>query len=92
MTPIAKKAKKTFSATVIKPSAIGDEGTPTGVHLDNFFSVMNMIGRKYMFAPCREFWPASSVNARIPPVVLRDANGQPLVDSDGKVIRLAANK
>jgi hypothetical protein len=39
---MAKKAKKTFSATVIKPSAIGDEGTPTGVHLDNFFSVMNM--------------------------------------------------
>ena len=89
---MAKKAKKTFSATVIKPSTIGDEGTPTGVHLDNFFSVMNMTGRKYMFAPCREFWPASSVNARIPPVVLRDANGQPLVDSDGKVIKLAANK
>jgi hypothetical protein len=92
VTPMAKKAKKTFSATVIKPSTIGDEGTPTGVHLDNFFSVMNMTGRKYMFAPCREFWPASSVNARIPPVVLRDANGQPLVDSDGKVIKLAANK
>jgi len=89
---MANKAKKTFSATVIKPSTIGDEGTPTGVHLDNFFSVMNMTGRKYMFAPCREFWPASSVNARIPPVVLRDANGQPLVDSGGKVIKLAANK
>lgn len=34
---MAKKAKKTFSATVIKLSTIGDEGTPTGVHLDNFF-------------------------------------------------------
>jgi hypothetical protein len=25
---MAKKAKKTFSATVIKPSTIGDEGSP----------------------------------------------------------------
>jgi len=88
-----KKAKRTgFSATVIKPTATSDEGTPTGVNLDNFFSVMSKIGAKYMFAPCREFWPANSVNARIPPVVLRDANGQPLVDSNGKIIKLPANK
>jgi hypothetical protein len=84
--------KKGFTATVVKPTATSDEGTPTGVNLDNFFSLMNKTGAKYIFAPCRDFWPASSVNARIPPVVLLDANGQPLVDSDGKIVKLSANK
>ncbi len=37
-----------------------------GVSLDDFFAYMPMHG--YIFAPTREMWPASSVNARIPPI------------------------
>ena len=68
---MAKKTKKTatkgtFTATVVKPTASTDEGAPSGVNLDNFFSLMNKTGSRYIYAPCRDFWPATTVNARIP--------------------------
>jgi hypothetical protein len=37
------------------------------VALEDFFAYMPM--HSYIFAPSRELWPASSINARIPPVV-----------------------
>lgn len=37
-----------------------------GVTLDDFYA--HMPSHKYIFAPSRDPWPASSVNARIPPV------------------------
>ena len=40
----------------------------------------------YLFVPSREPWPASSVNAQIPPVPLLDANGEPLIDKKGKPV------
>jgi hypothetical protein len=45
-----------------------------GVSLDDFQAYMPI--HSYMYTPSRELWPASSVNARIPPV--------PLVNADGK--------
>jgi hypothetical protein len=42
----------------------------TGVSLDDFHAYMSM--HTYIYAPSREMWPASSVNARVPPPV--DAN------------------
>jgi Family of unknown function (DUF5906) len=39
---------------------------PGGVSLDDFHAHMPM--HSYIFAPTREMWPASSVNARIPPI------------------------
>jgi hypothetical protein len=36
-----------------------------GVSLDDFYAYMPM--HAYIYAPTREMWPASSVNARIPP-------------------------
>ena len=37
-----------------------------GVSLDDFYAYMPM--HCYIFAPSREMWPASSVNARIAPI------------------------
>ena len=37
-----------------------------GVSLDDFYAYMPM--HCYIYAPSREMWPASSVNARIPPI------------------------
>ena len=37
-----------------------------GVSLDDFYAYMPM--HTYIYAPSREMWPASSVNARIPPI------------------------
>ena len=61
---------------------------PHGVQLDDFYAYMPM--HNYLFAPSREPWPASSVNARIPPVPIFDAKG-PLLDENGKQKKLKAS-
>ena len=46
-----------------------------GVSLDDFYAYMPM--HNYIFTPSRELWPGSSVNARIPPIVMGvDDRGQ----------------
>jgi Family of unknown function (DUF5906) len=57
-------------------SADGDSVT-----LDDFFAYMPM--HSYIYAPTRDMWPATSVNARIRPVPLFNAHGQPVLDADG---------
>ena len=39
---------------------------------------------KYMYTPIREAWPASVVNARIPPVPLLDTSGQRSTQREGQ--------
>src|SRR5262249_22482809 len=65
----------------------GDGGFPDadlgkGVTLKAFFAYMPM--HNYIYAPTRDHWPASSVDARIPPVKLVDRFGKPLLDKKGK--------
>lgn len=60
-----------------------------GVSLDDFHAYMP--AHTYIFAPTREMWPPSSVNARINPIPLLDARGQPLVDKEGKQRTMAAH-
>ena len=45
----------------------------------------------YIFMPCREPWPAASIDAVFPPQVLVDAAGNP-VTKGGKVQKLAASR
>ena len=52
-----------------------------GVTLDDFHAYMPM--HTYIFAPSREPWPASSVNAQFRPVPLVDKAGRPLLDGKG---------
>jgi hypothetical protein len=60
------------------------------VKMDDFRAYMPT--HSYIFLPTREQWPASSVNARVPPVPLVDANSQPvLVAETGKQKYQAAN-
>jgi hypothetical protein len=59
------------------------KGDPdTGVNLEDFYAYMPM--HNYIFAPSREPWPAASVNARIPPVVIA-------TDDKGKEIKIKAS-
>jgi Family of unknown function (DUF5906) len=53
-----------------------------GISLADFFAFMPM--HNYIHAPSRQTWPATSVNARLPPVALIDAQGQPMLDGKGK--------
>jgi hypothetical protein len=60
-----------------------------GVGLEDFVAYMPQ--HNYIFTPTREPWPASSVNARIPPVALFDGDGNPLLDDEGEEIRVPAS-
>ena len=57
--------------------------------LDDFHAYMPQ--HSYIYVPSREMWPAISVNARIPPVTLLDANGDPILDKDGEPKSIKAN-
>jgi hypothetical protein len=46
----------------------------------------------YFFIPCRELWPGSSVNARLPRIPLLTKSGQPKRDKNGKPISIPATK
>jgi hypothetical protein len=52
-----------------------------GVTLEDFRAYMPM--HSYIFTPNGEMWPASSVNARLPPMPL-SKNDQPVLDDAGK--------
>jgi hypothetical protein len=55
----------------------GDNGAAhvsDGVSLDDFNAYMPM--HSYIFTPAREMWPASSINAKIPPLI--GENGKPI--------------
>jgi hypothetical protein len=52
--------------TIDRLAAANDE-----VSLDDFFAYMPM--HRYIFQPSGELWPASSVNARVPPMARPDA-------------------
>jgi Family of unknown function (DUF5906) len=57
--------------------------------LDDFVAYMPM--HNYVFKTTRETWPASSVDARIPPVPLLDRHGRPILDNQGKPKKIAAS-
>jgi uncharacterized protein DUF5906 len=48
----------------------GEAPTGDGVCMDDFHAYMPM--HSYIFAPSREMWPAGSVNARVPPLMVGD--------------------
>jgi Family of unknown function (DUF5906) len=45
----------------------------------------------YIFLPTREPWPAGSVNSQLAPMAVLDKNGKPMLDDDGKPLRIKAS-
>lgn len=62
--------------------------TSEGVTLNDFHAYMPTHG--YIYRPTRAMWPGASVNSRIPPVPLFKANGEPLLDDEGKPRKISA--
>ncbi len=62
---------------------------PVAVSLVDFHAYMPM--HNYIFAPSREPWPASSVDARLGTIPVFGVDGKPLLDGKGKQKRLAAS-
>ena len=57
-----------------------DKKLPT-ISFDDFVAYRPM--HNYIFLPTREPWPASSVDAQLPPVALLDEQGEPVLDKKG---------
>lgn len=64
-------------------------GSAEGVNLTDFYAYMP--AGKFMFAPSRELWPASSVNSRVPAQKALDRRGQP-IKRDGEVVYIPASQ
>jgi hypothetical protein len=60
-----------------------------GVRLEDFHGYMPQ--HLYIFSPCRELWPAASVNARIPPIPVLDKDGRQKIGTNGKPLFIAAS-
>jgi hypothetical protein len=72
----AEAAAKAKAKGQAKANAKLDEG----VSLDDFHAYMPR--HSYIFAPTREMWAGSSVNARVPPILITDARGNPVLDKE----------
>ena len=76
---------ETFSEEISEPCPEG-----RGVTIDDFRAYMP--SHSYIFTPCREFWPGSSVNARLPRMPVLNENGQPKHDKAGKPVTISASR
>ena len=51
-----------------------------GVSLEDFHSYLPQ--HRYIFEPSGDTWPGASVNSQIPPVLIFDKDGKPVIDPD----------
>ena len=65
-----KNFEDLYTAEISEPATEGE-----GVMLDDF--VAYMPSHAYIFTPCREIWPAASVNARLERIPVLGKNGKP---------------
>jgi hypothetical protein len=92
--PFKEREKETFpddpALDDVPPRGASQPQEAEGVSVDDFYAFMPM--HSYIFVPTREMWPASSVNARIPPIAVVDDDGEPVLDNKGeqKVIPASA--
>jgi hypothetical protein len=82
----AARARHDKAKKFTPPSA---NDAPTEVRLDDFVAYLPM--HNYVFLPTRETWPASSVNARLPPMPVLRPDGQPELDKEGNAKFISAS-
>lgn len=82
----ARGTRRNAGRTDEGPTRAGDEG----VRLEDFHAFMP--AHNYIFAPSREMWPSTSVNARIPPQRALDRDGNLETNEDGEPVFIPANR
>jgi hypothetical protein len=73
-----------FTTKVSPPAPEGK-----GVTIDDFVSFMPT--HNYIYVPCRQAWPASSINARLKRMPVLTKSGKPRLDSNGKPMSIPAS-
>jgi hypothetical protein len=66
-----------------------EKASEEAVTLADFYAFMPTHG--YIYTPTRAMWVAASINARIPPVALTKPNGEPVLDDEGKPVKMKAS-
>jgi hypothetical protein len=84
---VPRKKDPAFSVRISVPET--DDDRP--VSMEDFCRYL-IQPNAYFFIPCRELWPGTSVNARLPPVPVLTKSGQPKRDTNGKPIYMSASK
>jgi len=82
--PDEQEEEHAFTEEVSAPCAEG-----AGVTIDDFVAYMPQ--HVYIFTPCREVWPAASVNARLKKMPVLTKTGKPKKDEDGKPAMMPAS-
>jgi hypothetical protein len=63
---------------------------PSMVSFDDFCSYAP--SRMCIYLPCKTMWPNASIDERLPPTPLLDANGNPVKNAKGKVVMTTATE
>ena len=88
-TAVKNTIKSGMEAGLKKPRGTPEDVKPEcGVSSQDFYAYMPE--HKYIFAPSREMWAATSVNSRIPPMPALSADGKPVVDKKGDQVYISA--
>lgn len=85
-----KRYKSDKYLSDIVASAVKKFTAALAVTLQHF--VADMETHSYIYLPTRKPWPAPSVNARIRPVAILDADGRPVLDSKKKPKKMVASE
>src|SRR6516165_9818131 len=75
--------KELYTEEIFDPYVDG-----VGVTIEDFRAYMPL--HAYIFMPCRDIWPATSVNSRLEPMPVLDENGMPK-RKRGKVVIIPAS-
>jgi hypothetical protein len=83
--------RKALAALRANASQVGSNNEECGVTLRDFVAYMPM--HNYIYIPTREAWPATSVNARIPPIKAhsRSKKGENEEEDDEETAAIPAN-
>src|SRR6516165_3374244 len=93
----ASPAASPASSTASSPSNTSSSpGSSTSTVLPATLSFEDLCSyapsRCCIYLPCKTLWPNASIDDRLPPMPLLDANGNPVLNSKGKVVMVKATE